>query len=105
MQSAGGHRSQHEKSDFHGRGIERDIVRDIAHDSRRQPHVSNEIGSSVRHGESPAHRRAHLGLARFDRVKDAAKGTIIGVADGQTNKFAQKVRFGVAAERNADAIR
>jgi hypothetical protein len=97
--------SEHQKRDLNRRSIERDVVGYVAYDPACEAHFRHEIGSAVRNGESPAHRRAHLGLARVDSVIDAAEGTIVGIADGQTNEFAQEVRFGVAAERNADAIR
>jgi hypothetical protein len=59
----------------------------------------------VRNGQSSAQRRADLGLARFDGLENAVRDNLVGVADGQMNEFAQKAGFGVAAERNAYALR
>jgi hypothetical protein len=47
----------------------------------------------VRHGESPAQRRANLRLARLDGVDYSAESLLTGVAGGQTNEFAQEVGF------------
>jgi hypothetical protein len=59
----------------------------------------------MRHSQSPAQRRAYLGLSVFDGIDDAGNRFLIGVADGQSNEFAQEVGFGVAAERNTNAFR
>jgi hypothetical protein len=59
----------------------------------------------VWHGQPSAQCRAHLALACFDGAENAAEGSLVGIADGQTDEFAQKFGFGVAAERNAYALR
>jgi len=96
---------ENEKYDANRRIIEGDVVRHVAHETRGDADIRDEIGAAVRNGEPPAQRRAYLGLARFNGVENARDSGLVGGAEGQTNEFAQKVGFGVAAERNAYALR
>ncbi len=96
---------KNQKRDLNGRAVERDVVGNIADNSGREPHIGNEIGAAVRNGQSSAQRRADLGFARFDGFENAVHDGLVGVADGQMYEFAQKAGFGVAAERNAHALR
>lgn len=99
------HRGKHEKRDAYGQAVEPDVIRNPAHESGREAYLRNQVGPSVRYGQSPAQRRAYLGLAIFHGIDDAADRILIGIADGQSNEFAQEVGFGVAAERNTYAFR
>ena len=96
---------EHEKYDANRRIIEGDVIRHVTHETRGDADIRDEIGAAVRNGEPPAQRRAYLGLARFNGVENARDSVLVSGAEGQTNEFAQKVGFGVAAERNAYALR
>jgi hypothetical protein len=105
VKTAGCGRGEDEKGDPHGRVIERDVVGDTVDYAGGESHFGNEIGAAVRNGQAAAQRRADLSLSRFYGVENAVHDSFIGVADGQTNEFAQKAGFGVAAERNAYMFR
>jgi hypothetical protein len=96
---------EYEEYDADRRIIEGDVVRHVAHETRGDADVRDEIGAAVWNGEAPAQRRTYLGLARFNGVENARDSDLVGGAEGQTNEFAQKFGFGVAAERNAYALR
>ena len=105
MLAARRRRREDEKYDANGRVIEGDVVRHVAYETSREAHVGDEIGAPVRHGEPSTQRRAYLGFTRFNGVENARDSVLVSGAEGQTNEFAQKVGFGVAAERNAYALR
>jgi hypothetical protein len=59
----------------------------------------------MRDGEPASHGRAHVGLTRFDRSHDSRGELRALPIEGKIDEFPQQRGLGVAAERNANALR
>ena len=98
-------RGENEEYDAHRNTIRRDVVGHRAGETRGEAQIGQQVGATVGDSETSAHRSAHVGFARMDGSEDAIDGLRARAGKSEANEFAQQIGFGVAAERNANAVR
>ena len=86
---------------FRRRRLDRDLETELAFHRE----MSAAVGNPIPLGNAGFIREQAFDLWRFNGIENARDSVLVGRAEGQTNEFAQKVGFGVAAERNAYALR